>query len=139
MTIAELTMPETKDFEALSEPQKRLLPEYPAALGKSLAELFRILGDDTRMRILYFLYKVPELNVRALCDQLTQSQPAVSHHLAMLKKAGFLESRREGKNNYYRLRNREVCELLNQLLGIPAGQPRTLQIDASFLESPTYK
>jgi len=44
-----------------------------------------------------------ERHVGALCDILTQSQPAVSHHLALLRHGGIIMPRREGKNNFYDL------------------------------------
>ncbi len=67
------------------------------------------------MRILLFLTRTPELHVRALCDLLDQSQPAVSHHLALLRNAQLIELRREGKHNYYHLvpeRFQQVLDLL---------------------------
>lgn len=39
----------------------------------------------------------------ALCEQLAQSQPAVSHHLALLRHGGIISPRRQGKNNFYSL------------------------------------
>jgi ArsR family transcriptional regulator len=65
--------------------------------------LFKLLADATRLRILHFLVQQDELHVRALCDLLGQSQPAVSHHLSLLRAAGLIESRRQGKHNFYRL------------------------------------
>jgi ArsR family transcriptional regulator len=62
-----------------------------------------LLSDETRLRILFHLSRNDELHVRALCEILEQSQPAVSHHLALLRDAELIESRREGKHNYYRV------------------------------------
>jgi len=70
---------------------------------RSLVKRFKLLSDETRLRILFYLANTDELHVRALCDLLSQSQPAVSHHLAMLRTAGVVEPRREGKHNFYRL------------------------------------
>jgi DNA-binding transcriptional ArsR family regulator len=44
-----------------------------------------------------------EKNVGDMAAQLTQSQPAVSHHLALLRHGGVIEPRRQGKNNFYAL------------------------------------
>ncbi|MBS0211401.1 MAG: metalloregulator ArsR/SmtB family transcription factor [Planctomycetes bacterium] len=66
-----------------------------------LVGVFKLLSDETRLRILYFLTRRPELHVRALCDLLEQSQPAVSHHLALLRAARLVSLRREGKHNFY--------------------------------------
>jgi ArsR family transcriptional regulator len=66
-----------------------------------------------------------EFHVRALCDLLHQSQPAVSHHLALLRVAGLIESRREGKHNYYRVQPERIQELLDMVFAhVPAGNRR---------------
>jgi len=75
----------------------------PDNIAKDLVQLFKLLSDETRLRILYFLMQQEELNVRALCQLLRQSQPAVSHHLALLRVAGLIESRRDGKHNFYHI------------------------------------
>lgn len=72
-------------------------------IAKDLVQLFKLLSDETRLRILSYLMQTDELHVRALCDLLGQSQPAVSHHLALLRVSGLIESRRDGKHNFYRL------------------------------------
>lgn len=69
---------------------------------RGLAAAFRLLADETRLRLLSLLIQHGELNVRSMCESLEQSQPAVSHHLALLRDAGLVRSRRDGKNNYYR-------------------------------------
>jgi ArsR family transcriptional regulator len=48
-----------------------------------------------------YLYREGELHVSALCERLQQSQPAVSHHLALLRTAGLIGCRRDGKHNFY--------------------------------------
>lgn len=75
----------------------------PDQVSRELVGLFKLLADETRLRILYFLLENSELNVRALCDRLNQSQPAVSHHLALLRVDGLIECRREGKHNFYHI------------------------------------
>src|SRR4249920_3200041 len=60
----------------------------PDDLANHLVRLFKLLSDETRLRILYYLTQRPELHVRALCELLDESQPAVSHHLALLRVAG---------------------------------------------------
>lgn len=91
----------------------------------SLVKLFKLLSDDTRLRILYYLTQRDELHVRALCELLGESQPAVSHHLALLRVAGLLERRREGKHNYYGLKTRQFSTLLDMLFeAMPEGNRR---------------
>ena len=69
---------------------------------RDLAASFKLLADETRLRVLSLLVQHGELNVRTLCEQLDQSQPAVSHHLALLRHAGMIRARRDGKHNFYR-------------------------------------
>jgi DNA-binding transcriptional ArsR family regulator len=69
---------------------------------RDLAASFKLLADETRLRVLSLLVQHGELNVRTLCEQLDQSQPAVSHHLALLREAGMIRARRDGKHNFYR-------------------------------------
>ena len=57
----------------------------PRRITKELVRWFKLLADETRLKILIFLLERGELNVRALCDLLQLSQPAVSHHLALLR------------------------------------------------------
>ncbi len=87
----------------------------PADLTKNMVQLFKVLCDETRLRILYFLIHQEELNVRTLCGMLGQSQPAVSHHLAKLRVAGLIESRRDGKNNFYHIVPNRFQELLGMV------------------------
>lgn len=68
-----------------------------------VAEVCRMLADANRLRIIFFLMRTPELNVSEICELLSQSQPAVSHHLALLKQARILKMRRDGKHNFYSL------------------------------------
>ncbi|HYH63735.1 MAG TPA: metalloregulator ArsR/SmtB family transcription factor, partial [Urbifossiella sp.] len=70
---------------------------------RDLSELFRSLGDRSRLHILFLLARHGELNVSRIGEEVGQSQPAVSHHLNQLKKAGLVEYRRDGKFNFYRL------------------------------------
>jgi ArsR family transcriptional regulator len=87
--------------------------------------LFRLLADETRLRILRMLLESDERHVRAMCDTLDQSQPAVSHHLALLRSAGILECRRQGKHNFYRLAPAKLEEVLDLIFAEkPPGERR---------------
>src|SRR5947208_16385290 len=68
----------------------------PDNIAKDLVQLFKLLSDETRLRILYYLMQQEELNVRPLCKLLRQSRPAVSQPLPLLRVAGLTESRRDG-------------------------------------------
>ncbi len=67
---------------------------------------FKALSDDLRLRILWFLKK-EELNVQELMFILNMSQSRISHHLSILKEAGFISDRHEGTFVYYRLNQDE--------------------------------
>ena len=84
-------------------PKKLFVVEKDNKLAKDLVRIFKLLSDETRLRILYSLSQAEELHVRALCELLQLSQPAVSHHLGMLRNAGIVDPRRDGKHNYYRI------------------------------------
>jgi DNA-binding transcriptional ArsR family regulator len=82
---------------------------------KDLAQLFKLLADETRLRILDLLGARKELCVRDLWERLGQSQPAVSHHLGLLRMAGLVDTRHEGKHIYYRI-DRERFEQLMEMI-----------------------
>ena len=92
-------------------------------LAKDLVRIFKLLSDETRLRILYSLSQAEELHVRALCELLQLSQPAVSHHLGMLRNAGIVDPRRDGKHNYYRILPGNFEQLLMLVFdGIPESE-----------------
>lgn len=78
-----------------------------------VAEIFRQLGDPTRVRIFWLLSHREEcvINIAAMMDM---SSPAVSHHLKSLYDCGLLTSRREGKEVYYRAADTEESRLLHK-------------------------
>ena len=67
-----------------------------------LADLFKVFGDSTRLRILYCLFDGNK-NVSEISNLLDMSQSAISHQLKYLKDAKLLSSKRFGKSIYYRL------------------------------------
>jgi ArsR family transcriptional regulator, arsenate/arsenite/antimonite-responsive transcriptional repressor len=79
-----------------------------------LAGLFGQLADKNRLRILITLAEQGETHVSALCQIVGQSQPAVSHHLTLLRMAGLVASRRDGKFNYYYLDGDGFGDLLDE-------------------------
>lgn len=108
-------------------------PVVSADLVDNLVKLFKLLSDETRLRILYYLTQRSELHVRALCELLNESQPAVSHHLALLRVAGLIERRREGKHNFYGLKTRQFSTLLDMLFAnMPEGS-RRIRLDDYML------
>ncbi len=76
-----------------------------------LAEFFKIFGDSTRIRILFVLFRTP-LCVCDLAQALNMKQPAVSYQLKILKQAGLVKSRREGRTVYYSLSDSHVSGII---------------------------
>jgi DNA-binding transcriptional ArsR family regulator len=70
--------------------------------AKRASILLKHVSDPTRLQVILILAD-GERHVGALCDQLSQSQPAVSHHLALLRHGNIIAPRRQGKNNFYSL------------------------------------
>lgn len=78
-----------------------------------LAELFKMFGDSTRIKMLYALLET-ELCVCDLASVLTLSQSAVSHQLRVLKGSKLVKFRREGKAVFYSLADHHVIRILSQ-------------------------
>ncbi len=112
---------------------KESMPQVPESAIKTLAQTFKLLSDETRLRILVYLSQTKELHVRALCDLLQQSQPAVSHHLALLRVSGLIEPRREGKYKFYHILPDRFEGLLDLVFSnIPSGE-RHIQFNSHLL------
>lgn len=78
-----------------------------------LAELFKVFGDFTRIRILYVLFE-SELCVCDLATTLNMNQSAISHQLKVLKQAKLVKGRREGKSVIYSLSDDHVRTMIAQ-------------------------
>lgn len=78
-----------------------------------LAELFKIFGDSTRIRILFVLFEA-EVCVCDLAEALNMTQSAISHQLRILKQSRLVKSRREGKSIFYSLADSHVRTIINQ-------------------------
>ena len=122
--------PPTGDSRAATLAQLATLGD---AQSHELAQLFKLLADETRLRILYYLMQQDELNVGTFCKLLRESQPAVSHHLALLKEAGIIDYRRDGKHNFYRFVPKRCQAYLDTLFGGTADVPRKVRVDDAVL------
>ena len=78
-----------------------------------LAELFKVFGDSTRIRILFVLFEA-EVCVCDLAEHLQMTQSAVSHQLKILKQNKLVKSRREGKSIFYSLADDHVRTIIDQ-------------------------
>ncbi|MCO8193973.1 MULTISPECIES: metalloregulator ArsR/SmtB family transcription factor [Anaerofustis] len=79
----------------------------------NLAELFKVFGDSTRIKILNALL-VSEMCVCDIANILNMTQSAVSHQLKNLKQARLIKNRKEGKTVFYSLADEHVMTILNQ-------------------------
>ncbi len=96
------------------------------------AELFRELGDVTRMKIFWLLCHMEEcvINLSAITGM---SSPAVSHHLRPLKNSGLIASRRDGKEVYYRAADTELVKSLHEML------EQIMEISCANAEPPQHE
>ena len=78
-----------------------------------LAELFKIFGDSTRIKILYVLLEA-EMCVCDIAQLLNMNQSAISHQLRVLKQSQLVKFRREGKTVFYSLADGHVRTILSQ-------------------------
>jgi DNA-binding transcriptional ArsR family regulator len=114
-------------------PALRELATLGEDTARNLVQLFKLLADETRLRIMYYLMQEDELNVRTFCHLLHQSQPAVSHHLALLRAAGVIELRRDGKHNYYHLVPKRCQAYLDVVFGVSGDQQRKVRVEDALL------
>jgi DNA-binding transcriptional ArsR family regulator len=91
------------------DPQRKLKDAKRAAM------ILKQVSDATRLRVILMLSE-GEQHVGALCAELTQTQPAVSHHLSLLRHGGIITPRRQGKQNFY-----ELTDLGEQLAVVVKG------------------
>ena len=98
----------------------------------SLAETFKALGDPVRLRLFHLLSRREELCVCHLTQALDLPQSTVSRHLAVLRHAGLVTPRREGKWMHYRLSGELSIPLAELVL---AHADARLQADAERLET----
>ena len=77
-----------------------------------LAELFKVFGDSTRIRILFALYEA-DICVCDLAETLNMTQSAVSHQLKILKQSKLVKARRDGRQVFYYLADDHVRTIIN--------------------------
>ena len=82
---------------------------------QTVADIFKQLGDGSRIRIFWLLCHCEECVVN-LSAMVNMSSPAVSHHLRQLKAGGLITSRREGKEVYYRATLTQQAQLLHHMI-----------------------
>ncbi len=76
-----------------------------------LAELFKVFGDSTRIKILFALFET-ERSVGEIAELLNMTQSAVSHQLKILRQSKLVEARRDGKQIFYSLADEHVHTII---------------------------
>jgi DNA-binding transcriptional ArsR family regulator len=111
--MAEIQLPHHHSDEAHLQKAKAQLDNVESF--QTVADLFKQLGDASRLRIFWFLCHNEEcvINIAAMMEMTT---PAVSHHLKQLRYSGLISSRREGKEVYYRAADTDRSQLLHQTI-----------------------
>lgn len=78
----------------------------------AVSSAMKCLGDPSRLRIFWLLCHCEECVVN-IAAAVGMTSPAVSHHLKLLKLCGLIESRREGKEMYYRTKDSAIAQMLH--------------------------
>lgn len=115
--MKELEQPELESCEfihAHTDIIKKVTEEMPdEEVLYDLAELFKLFGDSTRIKILYVLFE-SEMCVCDIAQLLNMTQSAISHQLRALKQSKLVKYRREGKTVFYSLADAHVRTIMNQ-------------------------
>lgn len=98
------------NYEAVNEVKSLMLDSVEI---QSLADIFKILGDPTRIKIIYALTK-KELCVCDIATVLTMSSSAISHQLRVLRAARLVKHRKDGKIVYYSLDDSHITNLFKE-------------------------
>ena len=89
------------------------LPDFSSF--QTAADIFKQLSDPTRIRIFWILCHCEEC-VIDISAMMEMSSPAVAHHLRLLRSSGLIESRRDGKETYYRASSSKKAQSLHQMI-----------------------
>jgi DNA-binding transcriptional ArsR family regulator len=105
------------------------------------AQVFKILGEEIRLRLLLLLAEEGPMSVSCLCEGVTQPQTTVSHHLMLMRMANLVGFRRVGKNNLYFISSEYALDLLRGIRPlpqeIPAGESANASIALQSAHAPT--
>jgi DNA-binding transcriptional ArsR family regulator len=101
---------------------------------KHMCDVFKMLSDPSRLKILMALAQNGQMHVSALCRLLEgTSQPAVSHHLSLMRHTRLVRCDRQGKHNFYRLDSALFGELIEQLFSEMGNGAKQIQFEAFAL------
>jgi ArsR family transcriptional regulator, lead/cadmium/zinc/bismuth-responsive transcriptional repressor len=112
--IMKTRTPKTADPGCCTKPELKDRPLLSPIQAGGLASVFKVLANDTRLRLLHALVRADELCVTDLAASLGMKPQAVSNQLQRLSDLGILASRRDGNSIYYRVVDLCVRSLLDQ-------------------------
>ena len=99
-----------------SEYTENLIEDMPNLEGfSSASDTFKLLGDASRDKLFWILCHTEEC-VADLAAMMEMSSPALSHHLRLLKASGLIQSRREGKEVFYKSADTELADMLHHII-----------------------
>jgi len=96
---------------------------------KELTAMFKLLADKSRLKIVLALAQQGPMHVTALCELLDQTQPAVSHHLTLMRIVGLVGFDRNGKHNFYYLASDYLCDLVEQFFSDVGNRDQTMDFE----------
>jgi ArsR family transcriptional regulator len=96
---------------------------------RDLTAVFKLLADKSRLKIVLALAQEGQMHVTALCKILGQSQPAVSHHLTLMRMVGLVGYDRNGKHNFYYLASDYLRDLFERFFTLTGNPQQALEFD----------
>ena len=109
-------LPQGRSYYPIEGAMERELEQMPSVDDfQTVADIFKQLGDGSRIRIFWLLCHCEECVIN-LSSMVEMSSPAVSHHLKQLKAGGLIVSRRDGKEVYYKAAETERAQLLHHMI-----------------------
>ena len=82
---------------------------------RTVSDIFKLLADSSRVRIFWLLCHCEECVIN-IASMMEMSSPAVAHHLRLLRSSGLIESRRDGKETYYRAVDSKKTQTLHHMI-----------------------
>ena len=131
MNATPATSPKPRGMKAL--PKATTALKISGRTINGLAQVFKLLADESRLKILLALAQDGELNVTALCELLQQTQPAPARTPRQAARPGLVGYRSDGKHNFYRVESRLVSELLDQFFADAGNGHRQILFEDFYL------
>lgn len=112
----------------MSKPAEALVNTESEAEVAQLADLFRLMGDASRLRIILTCLREP-ISVSAIADRLELSQSLVSHHLRLLRAARVVKPERRGKQIFYVAADEHIQCVIDDMVTHVREPERSEEID----------